>query len=129
MAAALMQRIPDFQVSPYMLGKPMPPAAHIYPTPVDYDLAGSRGLDEWTFTLQVFVADITTDIGPQVELDAYLNSSGPRSIKEKMEEDNTLGGLIDDLIVRRSEGYRRYMTEGRGPVLGSEWIISVYAGG
>lgn len=123
----------EIQVSPYMLANPTPPAGHLYPTPIEYDHAFQRGMDVWTFTLQVFVSE-TVDIGAQNRLDEFLNTSGPRSVKAALEADGdagrpVLGGLVDDLRVVRCEGYRRYVTEGRGPAFGSEWTIEVYAEG
>lgn len=134
-AERLNDAVPDIQASPYMLSEPTAPAAHVFPTPVDFDETFQRGMDLWTFTLQVFVTTASGDIGMQELLDEYIEPEGPRSVKEILErpdsEDGrvTLGGVVDDLRVVRCEGYRLYQREGRSPVLGSEWIIAVTAAG
>jgi hypothetical protein len=53
--AANLAVLDGCQVSAYMLSNPTPPAVHVYPAEVDYDLAMGRGLDQWTFTVQAFV--------------------------------------------------------------------------
>lgn len=134
-AETLSSRIDGLQVSPLMLSDPTPPAAHVYPTPVEFDETFGRGVDEWTFTLQVFVSEGGGEEGAQLALDEYLEPFGPRSIKEQLELEDTddgrvtLGGVVHDLRVIRAEGYRLYVRDGRAPVLGSEWTIEVSAPG
>lgn len=130
-----LSEIEELNAQPYMLAEPIAPAAHVFPTPVDYDETFQRGSDDWTFTVQVFVSDGTGSQVAQIRLDEYIEPVGPRSVKAKLEEPDapdgsvTLGGLIDDLHVTRCEGYRLYQREGRAPVLGSEWIVKVSASG
>lgn len=126
-ADAVTAAIPDLQVSPWMLSDPSPPAAHIFPTPVDYDKAFQGGLDIWTFTLEVFVAENSGDRGVQMLLDEYLEPRGPRSIKEAVEADETLGGLVFSCRITTCQGYRRFITQGRAYVLGTEFVIEVQA--
>lgn len=135
-AARLQDHFGDeIQVSPTMLADPTPPAAHVYPTPVEYDETMGRGSDDWSFTVQVFVSDAGGDEGAQELLDEYIEPFGPRSVKEALELADTddgrvsLGGVIFDLRVERCEGYRLYVREGRAPVLGSEWTLDVTAPG
>lgn len=133
--AAKLSEIDELQVSPLMLGDMTPPAAHVYPTPVQYDETFQRGVDVWTFTLQVVVSEAGGDEGAQLLLDEFIEPFGPRSVKEHLETTDTpdgrvsLGGVIHDLRVPRCEGYRLYVREGRAPVLGSEWVIEVSAPG
>ncbi len=124
--AANLDAIPTLQVSPYLLAAPTPPSAEVAPAETEYDLAGSRGLDRWRFTVRVFVAH-TTDKGAQKKLDSYLETSGPHSVKAALEADSTLGGACDDLRVIRASGYRVYGPEGRASVLGAEWDVDVLA--
>jgi hypothetical protein len=133
--ARKVSEIPDLQVSPYMLSEPTPPAAHVFPTPIEYDETFQRGSDKLMLTLQVIVSTGAGDRAAQAKLDAFLEPFGPKSVKQKIEEPDTdggevtLGGIVDDLRVTRCEGYRLYQREGRAPVLGSEWIIEVAAPG
>lgn len=133
--AAKLNSIPDLQVTPYMLSDPTPPAAHVFPTPVEFDSSFGRGSDEWTFTLQVLVSEGSGDRGKQALLDAYMEPWGPKSVKATLEEPDTedgrvsLGGVIDDLRVVRCEGYRLFVREGRAPLFGTEFTIRVTASG
>lgn len=131
LAALLQAKLPDMQVSAYLLANPTPPCMHIFPAGTDYDQAMGRGLDTWTFTLQAFVGE-TSDIGAQVLLDQLLEPSGAMSIKDAIDAgtvDGTLGGLIFDATIIANTGYQRYQVEGRGLVVGSEWTIQVLASG
>lgn len=136
---AALDEILDFQVVPYMLSNPTPPSCALFPAEpgLDYhgamagDLGGMQsagGLVELGFTVQVFVSE-TADVAAQERLDEYLEPSGARSIRQALEADSTLGGACDDLIVRSSSGYRRYLRDGGGPLLGAEWSVTVYADG
>jgi hypothetical protein len=134
LAAALDAAIDDVQISPYMLTNPTPPAIHIYPTEIDYDLASQVALGAfamWKFTVQALVG-LTTDQGAQKVLDAMLAPSGDRSVKAAVEADRSLGGAVQDCRVETATGYRIYSFETavgalRGPLLGCEWTVAVIA--
>ena len=133
--AARLNTIDEIQATALFLADPTPPAAHVFPSPVDWDEAFQRGADKWTFTVQVFVSEAGGDENAQELLDEYLEPYGPRSVKAVLEEPDepggsvTLGGVIDDLVVVRTEGYRVYAREGRAALLGSEWIVEAYIPG
>jgi len=119
-------------VSPYVLANPTPPAGHLFPAPVEYDAAFTRGMDVWTFTLQLYVAEAAIERAAQERLDEFISTSALTSVKRVLEVPDgpqTLGDLIDDLRVVRCDGYRRWAVDGRGPVFGSEWTIEVRAEG
>lgn len=125
--AAALQTMPGIgQVSPYMLASPTPPSAHVYPGSTTYDAAFQRGLDEWRFTIQVFVA-LTTDVGSQQTLDVMLAPGS--GVKKVVEADKTLGGACADLRVESCSGYRQYVFDGRGPLIGAEWTVVIRASG
>lgn len=121
--AARLATIEGLQQSAYVLAQPTPPAVEVMPGPIDYDLAMGRGLDRRNFTVRAFVG-LTGDIGAQKLLDKLLAKDGPQSIKAAIESDPTLGGVVDDLHVRRNTGYRVFV-KGSDQVLGSEWEIEV----
>lgn len=130
-ADRLNAAIADFQFSPLYNAEPTPPAGHVFPAPVEFDKAFQRGVDDWLFTVQVFVSEAGGDDGAQELLDEFLEPYGPSSIKEILEVPDspdgsvTLGGVVDDLRVIRIEGYRQYRREGRATLLGSEWVVEV----
>lgn len=134
--AANLAAISDLQLAPggqgYMLSAPTGPSAHIYPGggagPIEYDQAMQRGLDLIPFTVQVFVP-LTSDIGAQANLDAYIEPTGTRSVKAALESDVTLGGAADTMRVVACTGYQQFVFEGRPPLLGAEWHVHIYATG
>lgn len=126
--AANLAVLTGCQVSAYMLSNPTPPTIHVYPTDVEYDLAMGRGLDKWKLTVQAFVG-LSTDIGAQAKLDEFLAPSGSQSVKAAIEADRTLGGSVADATAVSCTGYRVYVREGGGPVLGAEWLVEVRVSG
>lgn len=126
--AANCDGVADIQVSPYMLASPTPPAAHVIPGDGEFDLAMGRGTDRLNMLVQVFVA-VGTDKGAQILLDKFLAGSGADSFKQAIESDPTLAGACHDLRVTGFQGYRAFNFEGKGPMLGVELRVEVYASG
>jgi hypothetical protein len=126
LAAAVRTAMPDRQVSAYMLSNPTPPAVHLYPSNIDYHKAFGNGLEPLTFEVQAFVAAASGDIGSQKNLDRFLDPGSPTSLKAALESDVTLGGLVNDLIVRSASGYRQFVTQDRGYMLGCTWTLDIY---
>jgi hypothetical protein len=134
---AVLNQATGIQVLPYLIANPTPPTVLLFPVASEntrYDLAMGRGLDQWDFAVQAFVG-ATTDIGAQATLDKFIASSGPLSIKAALEKKDgpngevTLGGLVSDVNVTTCTGYRIYLREGGGAVLGAEWTVEVWATG
>jgi hypothetical protein len=116
--------IENLQVAKYVITNPVYPTALVLAGPTEFDKAFGRGLDMLVFLVRVVVAAVT-DIGPGVNLDAYLAGSGPRSIKAAIESEKTLGGACADLRVTGHEGERVYLFDGGSAALGSEWRVEV----
>ena len=139
LAAALVARVGDvMQVSAYVLSSPNPPTITVFPASTQYDLAMANtfstmgttraGTDKWVFTVRAYVAEMN-DVGAQQLLDRFLEPSGGLSVKEAIEVDGSLGGLVDDASVVSMSGYTQYQIDGvTGPVLGAEWSVEVLAG-
>ena len=78
---------------------------------ITYDRTMGRGLDELLFTCRV-LAGRADDRSAQRILDALLSGAGPASLKAAIEAargapgEMALGGLADDLHLRRVQGYR-----------------------
>lgn len=123
--------LPDVQCSPYILSDPTPPALHVAPGEIEYDLAFGRGMDSMMFTLTAFVA-LPNDIAGQMLLDELMAPAGPTSIKRAVEPDRAhmdLGGLVYSARVVSCGGYRRFNLANIGEVLGADWTVEVKANG
>lgn len=115
----------EMQFTPYMLAEPTPPTVQVLGAgDLIYDIAMQRGGDQNEVLVQAFVS-MVTDIGGQMKLDRFLKSSGPSSMKEAIESDTTLGGLVDDLRVTRSNGHNIYRNNKNEQIIGSTWYVQV----
>lgn len=101
------------------------PAAAVSLESVDYDSTMSRGSDDLTFVVDLFLTD-----GPQglENLYAYLNGSGAKSIKAAVEEDPTLGGVAMYAVVTEARKPNRAEV-GQGSFLHAEVAIVVCVAG
>lgn len=99
---ALLATITDLNAHDTMPGQLTPPAAVVIPRTMDFDRAMGRGLDEATFRIVLLVSRASERQG-QDDLDAYLASSGDRSIKQAVESDRSLNGEAHDCVVRTWE--------------------------
>lgn len=126
--AGNLDSIADIQVSAYRLTRPTPPVAHVFRAATEFDTAGSRGEDLWTFTVQVLVA-ANLDKGAQLRLDRMLAPSGDESVKAAIESDRTLGGKAYDCHVKSCSGDNVYQIDGIGEVLGADFLVEVRASG
>ncbi|CAB4173650.1 hypothetical protein UFOVP1186_21 [uncultured Caudovirales phage] len=133
--ASAVGAVGTIQASPYILGNPVPPSAHVFPAgeagDIEYDMAMGRGIDLVPFTVEVFEGS-PHDQAAQTNLDLYLASSGTRSVKQALEVDKTLGGLVEDLRVVSCSGYRVVILPARGqndPMLSAAWHVNVWLRG
>jgi hypothetical protein len=113
----------SWQVSPYMLALPTPPAVDVRPGLVSFDAAMAQGGDNLTFMVRGMVA-WAADQATQARLDA-LRDRGPTSIKALVETDPSLGGLVADLYVSEVGPYLQMIVEGQPPLLATEWTVEV----
>lgn len=134
--AANLDPIGDpWNVSPYMKANvPVPSIQVTGPDLVDFDVAGSRGQDVWIILVMAF-AGLANDQAAQERLDELLAGSGSRSVKEAIESDCQLGGVAQDLIVKKISGYQLIrpeligMSASQGYYLGCTWDVEVHAEG
>lgn len=124
--ADTLRAIGEWQVSDYIITNPTPPCAEIRRGPVSYHQAMVDGVTTWTFLVRVYVSSVS-DRGSATLLDQYLAIDGTRSVKAALEEDGTLGGIVQDLYVSDASGENAYALEGMPSLLGSEWTVTVYA--
>ena len=117
--------ITGLRTSAFVPDEPKPPIAIIFPDNISFDTAFNRGLDTYTFSIQVIVSKVS-DRNAQSNLDAYCNPDGAQSIKAAIESDRTLGGLIQDLRVTEVRDYRA-ATINENTYLTVTFVVTVYA--
>lgn len=118
--------ITGFHVLPCMVSSPTLPTIWVKgPAEVQFHMASVDGMSSWTLVVQAFVA-LTTDIGGTQLLDQLCEETGGQSVKARIEAEPTLGGEVDDLIVRTIGNYDTYSLAGIStPVLGAEWTVEL----
>ncbi|MFE3762271.1 hypothetical protein ACFXPI_10960 [Streptomyces sp. NPDC059104] len=100
---------------------------------LDFDKAYGRAQDEAELTCRVLVGR-ADDASAQRTLDALLSGSGPASLKQAVlaargaPGQAALGGLADDVHLKRVQGYRWYEHAGTQYV-GAELIIRIIGDG
>ena len=102
-----------------------PPISIITVSNVNYDTAGSRGLDEYNFLLTVIVGRVG-ERSAQRLLDSYVTPAGASSVKLAIELDRTLGGKCDSLRVTDMRNYGSLVI-GEITYLAAEFNVVVYA--
>lgn len=130
--AAAIEGMGDIQCRGFILAQPTPGRGYAQIVPggdagdIEYDQAMGRGLDGCPLTLTV-IAGSPTDIGSQTRMFEYLDPGSGRSIKEVIEADRTLGGLVDDIRVRACTGWRQRTVADQPAQLAASWYIDVMA--
>ena len=117
--------ISGLRTAAFVPDEPKPPIAVVFPENVLFDTAFARGLDTYTFTVQVIVSKVS-DRNAQSNLDGYCNPDGPQSVKAAIESDRTLGGTVSDLRVTEARDYRA-ATINENTYLTVTFAVTVYA--
>lgn len=102
-----------------------PPIAIVFPVSVNYDATFNRGMQTYTFAVQVIVGRVSERTG-QNSLDAFCASTGASSIKLAIESDKTLNGTAFDLRVTDMRNYGE-LTVGEVNYLSAEFVVLCYA--
>lgn len=102
-----------------------PPIAFPSITNIDYHRAMGNGLVIYDITIRVIVGRVNERVG-QDALDRYASYSGDESIRQVIESDRTLGGLVDTLILRSSASVSSAAV-GEQDFLALDFQIQVYA--
>ena len=122
-----LKTIPDIQVSRYALANPTPPGIHILPPAIQYhqSFGEEEAISDLSFTVQGFVA-LSSDIGPQMQMDEWIDPSGANSVRMACESDKTLGGLASDLICTQVSEPRWIVTASNQALLLADWQVIIY---
>jgi hypothetical protein len=123
--ATSLTSISGLRTSATIPDDPMPPIAVINPPSITYDIAMGRGLDEYTFTVQVLVGRVSERTA-QGSVDGYSNPTGAGSVKAAIEKDRTLGGACSSLRVTSMRGTFGIVVNDN-TYLAAEFVVTVYA--
>lgn len=113
------------QTSANILPSPTLPTAWSFPAEMDYHLASANGVALLHLTVQAFVST-AVDSGGQQFLDELIQQTGANSVKAALETDTTLGGLVQNLIVKKCSGYKQYPVSTGVHRLGADWELDIY---
>ena len=90
---------------------------------VDYDSTMSRGSDSYEIPLYLYVSRVDAELS-QDSLDEFLAGSGSSSIKQAIEGDSTLGGVVSSARVVEASNYGVY-TVNSIDYLGVEFSVEI----
>lgn len=126
--AAAIATVPGIQAEAYVRDIANVPVAMVGgPDPIEYDKTYGRGHDDMTFPIILFSSRVS-DVDSQTTIDAYLDPFGASSLKQAIEADPTLGGVVEDLRVESTREYGPQEVNGV-TYLGAVLIVSVMSPG
>jgi hypothetical protein len=117
--------ISGLRVSDFQPDNINPPVAIVFPIGVNYDETFQRGMQTYTFSVQVIVGRQSERSG-QNSIDAYCSSTGTSSIKLAIESNKTLGGKAFDTRVTDMRNYGELLV-GEVNYLSAEFVVLCYA--
>jgi hypothetical protein len=95
------------------------------PEEVQYDQAMARGLTDITIVIQGFAGSPLEQEAQKI-VDLWIDTGSPKSVKAAIESDKTLGGIVQQVQVMRTTGYRIYNLPDRSETLGCEFFVRVF---
>jgi hypothetical protein len=117
--------ISGLRVSDFQPDNVNPPIAIVFPISLNYDETFHRGMQTYTFAVQVIVGRVSERSG-QNTIDSYCSSTGSNSIKLAIESDKTLAGKAFDLRVTDMRNYGELLV-GEVNYLSAEFVVLCYA--
>lgn len=109
----------------YAPDKPEPPCAVVMgPDPIDFDEVYANAGHSWTIPVRIYATRSSGDEAAQLFLDDLLDEVGANSIKRRIENDVTLGGLVDSVRMTQMRNYGPYQA-GDVFYLGFEVLVEV----
>ena len=123
-AANLSAAFPDWQVSQWILGNPVPPCIYVVPDGVDYNQSmTSGGLNKLSYLVRVCVSP-NMDQSGQAAVMAMTAPTGATSVKAAVESDVTLGGAVQYTVVATSDS-PKMLTGGSTELLAIDFHVTV----
>jgi hypothetical protein len=123
--ATNLATITGLRTAATMPDNPNPPIAIVVPQSVNYDDTFQRGMQTYQFTVVVIVGRVDERTA-QNNLDSFVSSTGPKSIKLAIESDKSLGGKAFDVRVSEMRNYGQ-LAVGEVTYLSAEFTVLCYA--
>ena len=95
--------VEGLRISEWIPDQVNPPHATISLDGIDYHRSFAMGAPEHRFTVSVIVGR-ASERAAQLRLDSYLSATGDYSIRQALEDDQTLAGVVQSLIVTAASG-------------------------
>lgn len=116
-------------VSKYPRSNPVGPLIHMWPAdPITYGRAMQEGFTEIVFTVQL-LWPYNDDAGTGAQVYDFLEPVGPRSIRQAIHADRTLGGVVDKATVESCSGIGVGVTSDNQPRMTSEFTVRIILDG
>ena len=117
--------VEGLRVSEFLPDQINPPQATISLDGIDYHRSFAMGAPEHRFTVSVVVGR-ASERAAQLRLDSYLSATGDYSIRQALEDDQTLGGVVQSLVVTSASGLQT-ITVGDLVYLTVDFSVTCYA--
>lgn len=109
-------------------GNPNFPAVVIEPLRADFEGAMNNALDEWHFNVMIFESR-ADEQKAQKTLDKFITGVGPKSIRQAIYENPTLGLSDSTAVVMSMRGYGAGTKAAGMSVVGVSLVVCVYTDG
>lgn len=123
--ASAISAVTGLSVSAYVPDQINPPCVYVIPGEVRYHQASQNGLEDKDFVVWGMVP-LVASTAAQKQLGALRDDEGAGSLKEALETDRTLGGLVDRVTVRTVSPMQDYLLPNtQTAVLACTWNVGV----
>jgi len=123
--ATNLATIPGLRTASEIPDNPSPPIAIVQLQRVAFDGAFAKGMTTYDLIVSVVVGRVAEREAGR-RLDAYTSTSGASSVKEAIESDRTLNGLVFDLRVIEMQNIGAVLL-GEATYLAADFAVTVYA--
>jgi len=90
---------------------------------LEYDTTMQRGADTYVIPCRLLIANVDAQLA-QETLDGFIASSGANSVKQAIESDVTLSGVVSSVRVTEARDYGSY-TMNNTDLIGVDFMVEV----
>lgn len=104
------------------------PAVVVEPAKSNFEFSNGRGTDEWHFNVYILCSRRDDQLG-QEDLDQFISGAGPKSIRQIIFQNSSIGLTDSTAICRGMRGYGGTFKESNIPMVGAILSVCVYTDG